>query len=71
VRRVLRPGGPCAVSFSNRCFPTKAVLLWRATGNADHLQVVGRYLVEAGFTDVTGSKLQSPDDPVWVVIGRS
>jgi SAM-dependent methyltransferase len=71
VRRVLKPGSPCAVSFSNRCFPTKAVLLWRATADADHLQVVGRYLVEAGFTDVTGSKLQSPDDPVWVVVGRS
>jgi ubiquinone/menaquinone biosynthesis C-methylase UbiE len=25
VRRVLRPAGPVVVSFSNRCFPTKAV----------------------------------------------
>ena len=28
VRRVLRPGAPFVVSFSNRCFPTKAVAVW-------------------------------------------
>ncbi len=28
VRRVLRPGGVFVVSFSNRCFPTKATRLW-------------------------------------------
>src|SRR5919198_4080440 len=29
VRRVLRPGGPLVVSFSNRCFWTKTVAIWR------------------------------------------
>ena len=29
VARVLRPGGVVAVTFSNRCFPTKAVAIWR------------------------------------------
>src|SRR5215470_1232993 len=28
VHRVLRPGAPFVVSFSNRCFPTKAVADW-------------------------------------------
>ncbi len=28
--RVLRPGAPLVVSFSNRCFPTKAVAIWQA-----------------------------------------
>src|SRR5215472_2066790 len=28
VRRVLRPGAPFVLSFSNRCFPTKAVAVW-------------------------------------------
>eukprot|EP00957_Ditylum_brightwellii_P174633 13297194-Ditylum_brightwellii.AAC.1 len=28
VHRVLRPGGVSLVSFSNRCFPTKAVAMW-------------------------------------------
>ena len=35
IGRVLRPGGGCIVSFSNRCFPTKAVWLgrgWATTG---------------------------------------
>ena len=31
VARVLRPGGPFVVTFSNRCFPTKAVHGWLAT----------------------------------------
>ncbi len=30
VRRVLKPGAPFIVSYSNRCFPTKAVAIWRA-----------------------------------------
>ena len=34
VRRVLRPGAPFVVSFSNRCFPTKAVAVWLDT--TDH-----------------------------------
>jgi SAM-dependent methyltransferase len=29
--RVLRPGGPIVISFSNRCFWTKAVAIWRGS----------------------------------------
>src|SRR2546427_967207 len=29
VRRVLKPGGPFVVLFSNRMFPTKAVRIWQ------------------------------------------
>jgi len=28
IYRVLRPQGKCLISFSNRCFPTKAVAMW-------------------------------------------
>ena len=28
VYRILRPGGVALMSFSNRCFPTKAVAMW-------------------------------------------
>ena len=31
VARVLRPGGPVVISFSNRCFWTKAVAVWRGS----------------------------------------
>ena len=37
VRQVLKPGGLAIMSFSNRCFPTKAVSIWTATGDLDHI----------------------------------
>ena len=36
VARVLRPGAPLVISFSNRCFWTKAVAVWRALDDAGH-----------------------------------
>src|SRR5437763_7977585 len=30
IARVLRPGSPLVIGFSNRCFWTKAVAIWRA-----------------------------------------
>eukprot|EP00871_Galdieria_phlegrea_P005773 jgi/Galph1/683/GphlegSOOS_G5349.1 len=37
IRRVLRPGGVAYISFSNRCFPTKAVSLWLSTDDVECL----------------------------------
>lgn len=67
VRRVLQPGAPFAVAFSNRCFPTKAVALWRYGADADHVDLVRAYFANAGFADITDRRLPSPDDPVHVV----
>ena len=36
VRRALTPSSPCTVSFSNRCFPTKAVAIWRSLDMRGH-----------------------------------
>ena len=47
VRRVLRPGGPFVVSFSNRCFPDKAVALWRVTDDQQHVEVVAAYFADS------------------------
>ena len=44
VARVLRPGSPLIVSFSNRCFPTKAVAVWRALDGQGHASLVHLYL---------------------------
>jgi SAM-dependent methyltransferase len=71
VRRVLVPGGPVVVSFSNRCFPTKAVAVWMAGSNNDHRALVRGYLTEAGFADVRDEQIPTPDDPLWVVLGTS
>ncbi len=72
VARVLRSGAPFVVSFSNRCFPTKAVAIWQALGGPDQQRLVGAYMHAAGFTDISGRASQPPDgDPLWAVIGRA
>ena len=73
VRRGLRPGGPFAVSFSNRCFPTKAVAVWRALDAPGHARLIGGYLDGAGFGDVEARVLSDgcSGDPLLVVTGRA
>jgi len=71
VRRVLRPDRPIVVSFSNRCFPTKAVAVWMAGTDADHRALVRLYLERSGFVAVLDERVPSPDDPLFVVHGRS
>lgn len=46
--RVVIPNAPIVITFSNRCFPTKAVLAWQATNDAGHLDLVANYLTMAG-----------------------
>ena len=70
--RVARPGARAIVTFSNRCFPTKAVALWGATGDEDHARIVAAYLSEAGWTDVRAedrSPARRRSDPLLAVIG--
>ena len=71
VRRVLAKGAPFVVSFSNRCFPTKAVAIWRSLDMRGHAALVRLYLERAGFGDVivrVPSDGQS-GDPLVAVIG--
>lgn len=70
VARVLRPGGPVVVSFSNRCFPTKAVAIWLSGGSDAHRRLVREYLERSGMESVTDESVPSPDDPLFVVWGR-
>ena len=74
IGRVLRPGGICSVAFSNRCFPTKAIALWSATGDAGHAQIVSAYFHYAGGFDEAEALDLSPDprrsDPLYVVQAR-
>ena len=71
--RVLRPGGRAVVSFSNRCFPTKAVAAWHALGAAGRAALVSAYLRDAGFADVRAHVLAdgSAGDPLVAVEGRA
>lgn len=74
VRRVLKPGGVIAITFSNRCFPTKAVAIWLGLPMGQHDRLVGLYLDRAGFTALETRALvplDLPQDPLWAVIGRA
>lgn len=73
VARVLRPGAPLVVTFSNRCFPTKAVALWLALDERGHGRLVELYLRRAGFTDIVTRRLLDgrTSDPLTVVVGRT
>jgi SAM-dependent methyltransferase len=75
VARVLRPGGPVAIGFSNRCFWTKAVAVWRALDDAGHAQLVEQYLRHTGFTEIQIHRLaewvEDESDPMTAVVGRA
>ncbi len=72
VLRVLRPGAPLIVSFSNRCFQTKAVAIWRSLDTRGHAALVRLYLERAGFEDIHAEALRdgSESDPLIAVTGR-
>lgn len=70
VRRVLVAGGAFVVSFSNRCFPTKAVAAWLYGDDAQHRRLVRSYFEGAGFAGVTDERVPTSDDPLFVVTGR-
>jgi hypothetical protein len=70
VRRVLRPGGRFVCTFSNRCFPTKAIRGWLAVGDAQRTQLVELYFQLAGGFDpvVSEQRPTSPGgDPLYAV----
>ena len=73
VARVLAPDAPFIVSFSNRCFPTKAIALWHALSDAHRAAYVATVMQEAGFADVEPSEVlpeTGVSDPLWTVVGR-
>jgi SAM-dependent methyltransferase len=73
VRRVLVAGAPFVVSFSNRCFPTKAVAIWRSLDTSGHAALVRLYLERAGFAEFALEVLADgrASDPLIAVIGRA
>ena len=73
VRRVLRPGGVVVASFSNRCFPSKAVAIWRALDLDNQAALIRLYLDTAGFHAVDAHLLADgrSGDPLVTVEGRA
>ena len=75
VRQVLRPGAPIVISFSNRCFWTKAVAVWRGLDDNGHTRLVELYLQHAGFARIEARRLcpwiEDEQDPMYAMIGRA
>ena len=75
VGRVLKVGSPAIISFSNRCFPDKAVAIWHRLDDRGHIRLVEEYLREAGNFENVRSLDRSPrrmfSDPLYAVIGQS
>lgn len=70
VARVLVPGGTFACTFSNRCFPTKAIRGWLATDDETHVRIVGEYFRRSGGFDVPeAAQCATPagGDPLYAV----
>lgn len=52
IYRVLKPGGICIVSFSNRMFYQKAIQVWRDGSEADRVELVkGYFKAIPGFSE--------------------
>jgi SAM-dependent methyltransferase len=74
VRRVLRPRAPFVVSFSNRCFPTKAVAAWLYAGDEQHRALVRAYFEAAGGFEAVKDEDRSPGgsgDPLYAIWARA
>ena len=70
--RVVRPGGPAIVTFSNRCFPTKAVAIWQALDDRAHMTLVANYFESAGWHAIEElSSTPRTADPLYAVVAAS
>lgn len=67
IRQVLRPGGVFVVTFSDRCFPTKAVAVWERLYDFERMGLVLDLFLRAGFSDLATFSLRGlprpADDP--------
>jgi len=69
MHRILKPGGVALMSFSNRCFPTKAVAMWLQADDIGRLTIVASYFHYAATwktieaLDLKGDPLPTPKRP--------
>ena len=71
VARVLRPGAPFVTTFSNRCFPSKAIRGWLESTDEQHCETVADYFRLAGGWSEPVIERRSPlfqsGDPLFAV----
>lgn len=71
VARVVKRGGVFVCTFSNRCFPTKAIRGWTATDDQGHCQIVAEYFRQSGLWNEPTIDVRVPAgfgvDPLFAV----
>ena len=67
INRTLKPGAPCIISFSNRCFPQKAIALWLALTDAQHVELVVSYFGDHWGAVRTWENVPDGADPLFIV----
>ncbi|MGD9764512.1 MAG: methyltransferase domain-containing protein [Candidatus Binatia bacterium] len=70
VARVTRPDGLFVCTFSNRCFPTKAIRGWLYASERQRCAIVAEYFRRAGGWKEPIAQLRtpaSPGDPLYAV----
>ncbi len=71
ARRVLTAGGLMVLTFSNRCFPTKAIRGWLAASDEGRCQIVAEYFRQSGGWSEPQIALctppNTPGDPLYAV----
>lgn len=72
LAHTVRPGGVLVITFSNRCFPTKAVRPWLLLDDAGHLEFVARRVARSGRWGAIEQLDRSPPggDPLFAVVAR-
>ncbi len=75
VARILRPGAPFVVTYSNRLFPEKAVAVWWACDAEQRARLIQAYFHYAGGWEQPRAEDRSPrpgfpTDPLYAVWAR-
>ena len=73
--RVLRPGAPVVLTFSNRLFPSKAVTGWLYADEPTRCAIAAAYVRLAGGFSEPEVSLRTPErryrgDPLYAVVAR-
>ena len=75
LARVVRLDGPLVITFSNRCFPTKAIHAWLSTDDAGRIGIVKALLARSGVWSRIEALDRSPargrSDPLFCVLAHS
>ncbi len=74
VHRVLKENGRFILSYSNRCFPTKATAVWLSTDDMQHAQLIGSYFEHSGHWSESMMKVKNSEngaplheDPLYII----